>query len=81
MTRPQVRRRPARQQVTVVVGATIAYVEAVDPDELQVLLLDVGVEHVWDGVRWTVPVDAALSLGAALRAAGMVVRLASGSPL
>lgn len=76
-----VRRRPEREPVDVVVDGTTAHVVGVDVDTVQLVALSAGIVHEWDRVasRWTFRAVDALTVGAALRASGRTVRLASGT--
>lgn len=73
------RRRPERQPVTVRLAGATAFVEDVDPDELQVLALSAGLSHTWDSTRtrWEFAAADLLPIAAALRTAGRAVRLAT----
>lgn len=74
----RVRRRPAREDVVVVVAGDRVLVQGVDPGELEVFALAYGLEHRWMGSGWSFATEDALRVGAALRAAGWSVWLSSG---
>lgn len=75
----RVHRRPERQPVTVVLASATAYVEGIEPDELQLLALSAGLPHRWDSTRtrWEFAAADLLPIAAALRTAGRAVRLAT----
>lgn len=76
--RPQVRRRPLREDVTVVAAGERVLVEGVDRDELEMIALAYGLEHRWTGSAWSFAAEDVLRVAAALRAGGRSVRLSSG---